>query len=78
VAASHIDDAAAASQPHRRHCGLAAVPDPLDVHRHRSVPISLGDRIKVTALERAEKRGVVDQCVDAPKHIERCARHVLS
>jgi hypothetical protein len=22
--------------------------------------------------------GVVDQCVDAPKHIERCARHVLS
>src|SRR5215471_2895891 len=71
-----IDDTAAPGLPHRRHYRLATVPDALDIHRHRGVPIRLRDRIEAATLERAIKRGVIDQRVDTPELTDRCRDRV--
>jgi hypothetical protein len=45
----------------------AAIPDALDVDRHRRVPLGLVDRVKAAAVQGAVKRGIVDQRVDPAK-----------
>jgi hypothetical protein len=55
---------------------LAAVPDALDVHGHRGVPLGFADRVETTALEAAEKRRIVNKCVNAAERVERHARRL--
>ena len=60
---------------HRRHRRLAAIPDALDVDRHRGVPIRLGDGVEAAAVQRAVERGIVDQRVEPAERLDRRIGH---
>src|SRR6266851_9497752 len=55
---------------------LAAVPDALDVDRHRGIPLGLLDRIEAAAMQGAVERGVVDQRVEPAERPHRRLDHV--
>src|SRR5260370_7028137 len=55
---------------------LAAVPDALDVDRHRGIPLGLLDRIEAAAMQGAVERGVVDQRVEPAERPHRGLDHV--
>lgn len=71
-----VDDLSPALLLHDRDDGLAAKPDTLHVHRHRPIPLLLGDLVEGHELRVIAC--VIDECVDSPEPFDRLRRHGLS
>ena len=62
---------------HRRHAALQQFQMPLTLTAIAGIPLGLGDRVETPAVQRAVKRGVVDERVEPAKRGDRGLDHRL-